>query len=1069
MDSKRPPPKVEAETTYGEICQDFHTEVKKYETEINKKTSSKWKMKIVNGVETHTYSGEDERKKCWTREHHPIYGVTTWTYTSNNDNLEKDKQAGRVGTDGRTIIKFVNHGDYDFIRTEDFIKRGLLACDAVLHESIQNIYIKNAADKIEFNTWLEKVREFFRKKILSECSLGRQQMEGPGNVDYFKPKRELAKKLIADLIVGLAEKLQEYTDDQHSLEKIITDIALAEKLHIIDRGRPAIIKVGTLTQNGPIMVSAQFPQGEQTVPSSYRDRELTRATDLTNTGNKSKKENNKESIDSDSDVTDTIDGSSEKTDSSTHKKTKYNLIPSGPATSMLSNHVVDFTGEIKNNEEIVPLVEVIGHSSYPPISVEDELERRYFTYRAVLENITQIAKNKLKGAKIYHPTSIDGHDDDTESDDEIELKPSKKPIGSKENPLELSLNSMMLLSPFINKVVDKTARKKESEVAQLSESAMALDMVRYGNQPLTLMIDGKPCYVKVDISYMNAPVNMKKSGQDALSEKDLQKRINARGFYDYYDKINKKLIELQKNKKINSHNIKIKYEEFTKKYNEDLKLEKAISALKKEKDAQQESLQALHNKCKLYLDTYVKYADKERKETDKNKKEKAKKKKTEAQTEYKEARHQIVSIEKKLYKKYKAVHQCRKEIFSNNQNLINEIHNEIHNEINTLSETKDKNQNTQEYCNLLQRFLRAQDMYYNKGYKTNLYHFHANYLLSLQQAGESIEAFCKSAEDRTGWLRITLLAYQAFNLEHGRDPNLQNPQDMRTFKKTLVAARQLSASLENNEQNSDARGPQVSPSATGLDDNVIGKTSATLAKEVITAAKEKAAWRQPSFWRYATIGLIGLAIAVGIIACGIAITIATHGLGTGPYILAAGKVITATVGTTISGGLLAAGSTAAIATGTGVIAGAATTCMSLAFGAVGKLTDSISHWWRKKNKKKNKKKNPPQLSSIDPRCSTHDISKFLSKISPTGTQSTETPSTETPSTETPSTEKQKNSKKPSSSTSPESTSSLDDDQSTSSLDDDPSDQAVPVLHNNPNVHPLVMEVHQSLGGTYSNK
>jgi hypothetical protein len=106
----------------------------------------------------------------------------------------------------------------------------------------------------------------------------------------------------------------------------------------------------------------------------------------------------------------------------------------------------------------------------------------------------------------------------------------------------------------------------------------------------------------------------------------------------------------------------------------------------------------------------------------------------------------------------------------------------------------------------------------------------------------NIETFCKSGEDRTGWMRVTLLALTTFKAANGRDPDFNNEMDNNNFHKNyLNAAHELSASVDNTGFNSGARGLQVDSSYTTSSKNMdFGKSMAVLAKKIYTIFNKRA-------------------------------------------------------------------------------------------------------------------------------------------------------------------------------------------------------------------------------------
>lgn len=806
---------------YSAICHYFLDRIPDVDTNTHC-----WRMRVIGDVVQHDYIGDEVELKKWKRSYHQRYGVTTWCYTGDDDDLI----AGRVGTDGRTIIKFVNHNDYDFVRTEDFITRGQLIVSAFQHESIRHQYF-NHLSRDDYDVILRAVSSrlnVFCNSIEALCSLDVTQMTGEGCVDYFTPRCQTANELLATLFADLVDRIQLHHAGVKK-SKIIADLEMAERLHIIDRGRPVFIKVGTLHERRKKILSAQFPQGKQTVPSSYRDRQVIFS--------ESKQPTLLDSADEDSVIVPLLsDEISEDVDSMPLKPL---LI--GPAQVMLSNHVVDLTAVV-TGRQVESLVEVIGHSSYPPIGVKDELKRRYLAYQAVLENIRAMASHEL-----------------------LSMGRDESSVGTEGNPLKLNIASMLLLTPFVNKWIDGLLRKLESEDSQAAESAMAIEMVKHQSQPMKMSVNGRVVYVQVDFSYMNVPVNVSGVAQGVLSEHSLQQRINSRGFYQYSQNVENVLSSLASNLS-GAHSelmkqVLISWQSLREKNSIDEQLTDQVRLLHETIVRYKKPLSDLHQQSLHLFERYLHTKDEAEKELVKN--------------EYRSIRHRIIDIENICHAYYIHVLHRQKELFEANKSQIDQSHGQLK----QLLASQAYSESEREFCLLLQRYLRAQQMYYHKEYKNDLYHFQVLYLLSCAQVGQKIEAFCKSAEDRTGWCRVMLMAYSAFHEQYGRDPDIHNTRDKAIFHDYLVSSRQLSASIENTEANSDARGMQVNSATTGVMSNDICNQQAKLAKCVIKRAKEIAKSREQGFFdRHPVVRDVLIGAVVGLVVIGMIVaTVATLG------------------------------------------------------------------------------------------------------------------------------------------------------------------------------------------------
>lgn len=785
-----------------------------------------WREQRNGAVVSYNYIGSDPALRKWSKSFHERYGVTTWIYTGDADDL----RVGRVGTDGRTIIKFVNHDNYDFIRTEDFIKRGGLHILGFKHQSIHQKYLRQLSNEQIYILidWLNARETQFQRELEESCALDVAQMTSEDCVEYFTPRCKSASTIIATLYADLVDKLHAYQPNINKSE-IIADLELAEKLHIIDRGRPAYIKVGTMYEDGKLMVSAQFPQGQQTVPSSYRGRQVA----------VSKERQQLVARDLDEERVPLLSDVGDHSESGVSPQSTGPILV-GPAQSMLSNHVVDLTATIYD-EEIVPQIEVIGHSSYPPIGVKDELTRRYLAYYGVLENIKSIASRKISSL----------------SEDESD-------VGSAEKPLKIQLSSMLLLTPFVNKWIDGLIRKLESEDSQAAESAMAIEMIRHQPQPMKIEINGRIYHIHIDISYMNIPVNVSGIAQGVLSGHSLQHRINSRGFFEYCQRIQAALSQRAdglSDESVAVKEIKQGWNSLQANLINDAVLLEQIKDLNDAIKRYENQLNKLHQESLSLFEQYLQATDVDAKEQYKK--------------QYKVIRRDIVEIEDVCHAYYSHILHRKKVLFDENQTLIDRLHDLINQFFESCRYLKDQ----YDFCVLLQRFLRAQKMFYHKEYQDYLYHFQVLYLLTNAQAGGDVETFCKSAEDRTGWCRIMIMAYTAFIQQQGRDPDFHSKADLDILQKHSIAARQLSTSFENTEENSDARGTQVEPTTTGVKSNSICNQNAKLAKGVIKEAKKISKSRDEGFFSRHPIArdlLIG--VGIGLLVVGLIVgTVATMG------------------------------------------------------------------------------------------------------------------------------------------------------------------------------------------------
>ena len=150
----------------------------------------------------------------------------------------------------------------------------------------------------------------------------------------FLSAKKIQREAILDIVITIAELRGEKINNQ-TMEHILNEIRLREMQMSIERGRSVILKVGS-DEAGLKMMSAQFPLGQVTIPSSDR---------------------------------------------------------SGKHQVKLSNHVRDFTGVVDKNNEVTLEFCVDGHTSYPPIDEKNTVLRMQLAYLAAKE------KNSRNGSR----------------------------------------------------------------------------------------------------------------------------------------------------------------------------------------------------------------------------------------------------------------------------------------------------------------------------------------------------------------------------------------------------------------------------------------------------------------------------------------------------------------------------------------------------------------------------------------------------------------------------------------------------------------------------------------------
>lgn len=628
---------------------------------------------------------------------------------------DADKKIGIVGTDGRAVFKQFGDKAYDYVKVDDYIDRQLLIFKAA---------IKLARNDSSLIANIIQYQETVLKAIREKCQFDNNNHDirkpNPESAEKFNASLDAAKEIMENSLIDLAylslSQLENKELDKKKIEAYLHDVKLAEIDVIREQGRPFIIKTNNIGNQK--MVSAQFPLGSKTIPSSDR---------------------------------------------------------SGHHTQKLSNHVRDGSGIIDSKGKIEMEVVIDGHSSYPPIGEMDERKRRLITYLAFEEKVKQLVLDKTNA-------------------------------GDVNSPLKISIATMMMLTPLVHKKIEQIARGRESETNQLSDTQYAINMFLAQPKPLTIEIErnGKreKVFVEVDMNLMNLPVNAGKKMQKA-SHNIIQQSINIKGF--------NKFTENTLNYLRNNH-------------------DQTITDTIKLFDEQTKEIQIIKNKIKpindqLNQEYVLLKACIDKSNLEPNNKNLLK--------EYNDRRRTIQTLEDKINNYYLDINNIAKTYYEKNKDNYNKAITDIRTRLKNLH---DPSASDRKPLTVLLRFLEAQKIFSEELYlrRKHAYQFHINFVLANEIMGKDVEAFCKSAEDRTGWLRVSLLANLTFEKIYGYPPDLNNEKERNEYFGIIAAkALELSASIENNKYNSEARSLQVSQQFTNpLYNMQSGNLLSKLAKDV---------------------------------------------------------------------------------------------------------------------------------------------------------------------------------------------------------------------------------------------
>jgi hypothetical protein len=486
----------------------------------------------------------------------------------------------------------------------------------------------------------------------------------------------------------------------------------------------------------------------------------------------------------------------------------------------IPNHIQDITATIDEGKIFVHSTHR-GHTSYSRFLEKNRMKRRFANVSDVEKVLSEYVTTLYKA----------------------------DPKLSREQVIEIPLSSMILLTPkkgskresgltqVLNKIGIVPATKFESEHRQLKDVQFALEVLRYRAQPISIRLqDGSSARVKFKPSYMSLPVNMGETGQKLL-EDSLQKQVNARGFVEYNESIGLYVQSFLKENKISFENNKIFSNLFEN--SQDFICEdylrggdaaKKISSLKQkiidinvELNALANALNDLQHKLLMYRpdETFL----------------------------YEQNQYPFEKLEKEFFKKlkkvdryYEQIDEIHKKNYRKGSTDHTRLKSDIRRVLRTLPEMPEQDDEIQkkmrEFALTIDRHLNCLDLFHSKKYRSALYQFQIAYVLNNQVLGKETESFCKSAEDRTGWLRIQIAAHLYFIQLLGRNPNRYHKPDQVLMDDLLRVAHEMGASLDNTFYNSRARGLQLDASLLkskiGLE---IGNKTARLAKGVFDHLK----------------------------------------------------------------------------------------------------------------------------------------------------------------------------------------------------------------------------------------
>lgn len=379
-----------------------------------------------------------------------------------------------------------------------------------------------------------------------------------------------------------------------------------------------------------------------------------------------------------------------------------------------------------------------------------------------------------------------------------QLVKDRHDAGDKSKPMTVSIATIMMLTPMKRKNIEAKIRGKESEHNQLADTLYAVKMYCAKEKPIKIKVGNEWVEVNVDYNIMNFPVNVGRKLQNKF-DSVLQRRTNRQGFLEFSEHINA----------------------FFDDDNQPL-IKNALSLIGRMNNTSpvvQTMKAALNDKYRI-LNKLLKQLQNTPNDDLVHK-------------QYAACQVGVIELEDKLAIEYKNLNQLKKDDYKLHQQEYNDLILNIRTQLKS-----DHNLDPADRKKLITmlRYLQSQKIYYEKQYlrKRHAYQFHINYILTNEMTEKDVEGFCKSAEDRTGWLRVSLLANLAFEKAKGYPPDLSDDNDKIAYYEIFAAkSLELSASIENNKYNSEARSLQVQQQFTNpYFDMQSGNLLSKLAKDV---------------------------------------------------------------------------------------------------------------------------------------------------------------------------------------------------------------------------------------------
>ena len=653
-----------------------------------------------------------------------------------------------------TRVKQIEIDTYDGPKTEDFLDRLDVIRDTALDqvEQIASLRPKTTQDH-EISELKKRIRELteqFRKQLLADAKIdwrrAQKNLKRDDN-EYILEKIENATSIINLYAAALAPLIPTKSGQPLQLK----NLKKLEDEYTKKTGRQNIVNIYQTERDGPQYVSIHrpFERTGEVQPSAIRDR------------------------------------------------------PGLSNALETSLHIINKSGQP------VVLFSAYRHSSYTPLSITHEYERKKVVIQNFKDLISKMTKNYKKANEGQCPKSI-------------------------------NLSTMSLFTPVKG---DKTLRGKESEIRQLEDTYFVTRM--FDGQ--TMSIEGcqvipKTTYMNIGANQFDVAINGSKFGKLLLGSSE-ERAINAKGYSDFEDDVHEFLSEnLERvkiaNKELGLNSRARKKSGLNPEESRRLKnVLRSLDFLKEKYEKVEDSIAKPQKKILALKDQLkIKYQALDQNSSNKD--------------QFMRLSKEIDQEEKELKKLYLEISQSYKKLYAADDGMLRRIEKSVVSEISNL--TRDFSAEAKsEKMNLLRLLKNQRDMIqlysdnkklywtkkiYTSEHKTD---FQRNYLIAHYLMGHDIDFFCKSAEDRTGLVNNKIEEAMIFRMQFGRYPRLDQPGDQERLDQIASHVYHGGASRDTTGMNNrGARGLQINVKGQYRNQGKVESKMGVFAKKVYAKPKK---------------------------------------------------------------------------------------------------------------------------------------------------------------------------------------------------------------------------------------